>query len=104
MKTLFIDLETTGLDPEISQIVEIAIVDIADRCILSTRYNVDESLGSYRPIDKFDLSTIESILTSADLVVGHNIQFDAGFLSETSKRILGYDCFANVKYICKCRV
>jgi DNA polymerase III epsilon subunit-like protein len=121
-KTLFIDLETTGLDPLTAQIAEIAIVDRTGRCLLSTRYNVDESLNLqpdkeidsaleynnlsreelslYRPIDKFDLSTIEAILLSAGLVVGHNISFDANFLSETSKRVLGYDCFAGVEYTC----
>jgi DNA polymerase III epsilon subunit-like protein len=121
-KTLFLDCETTGLDPLAAQIVEIAIVDEVGRCVLATRYNIDESLrlqsdkeidsaleynklsreelSLYHPIDKFDLSTIEAILNSADLVVGHNINFDASFLSETSKRILGHDCFANVEYTC----
>jgi DNA polymerase III epsilon subunit-like protein len=121
-KTLFIDLETTSLCPLTGEIIEIAIVDEAGRCLLSTRYNIDESLklksnreidsaleynklsreelSLYRSIDRFDLSTIQAILLSASLVVGHNVSFDASFLSETSKRILGYDCFANVEYTC----
>lgn len=121
-KTVFIDLETTSLIAEVGQIVEVAIVDVAGRCLLSTRYNVDESLrlqtaeeidgalsynklqreelSLYRPIDKFDLSTIEAILNYSDLVVAHNFNFDKAFLEETSKRILGYNCFQSLTWAC----
>jgi DNA polymerase III epsilon subunit-like protein len=121
-KTLFIDLETTGLNSLTSQIVEIAIVNETGRCLLSTRYNVDEclrlqsaeeinsaleynklsrkELALYRPIDKFDLSTIEAILNSADQVVGHNVSFDKSFIEATSNRILGHNCFQSVAWVC----
>jgi hypothetical protein len=41
---LFIDLETTGLTFETAQVVELAIVDINGRCLLSTRYGLVPSL------------------------------------------------------------
>ncbi len=122
MKTFYLDLETSSLDPKTGQILEIAIVDDTGRCLLSTRYNVDESLklqtadeidgalaynklsrkelGLYRPIDKFDLSTVYRILTSADLVVAHNAEFDKSFLEKTSERVLGYNCFQHLKWEC----
>jgi DNA polymerase III epsilon subunit-like protein len=121
-KKVFLDLETSSLDPQAGQIVEIAIVDETGRCLLSTRYNLDhtlhlqtdkeidaaleynkltrEELSLYRPIDKFDLSTIEAILTSAEVTIGHNISFDKSFLESTSERVLGYNCFESVKWEC----
>jgi DNA polymerase III epsilon subunit-like protein len=121
-KKIFLDSETTGLDPKTGQIVEIAIVDETGRCLLSTRYNLDctlqlqtdkeidaaleynkltrEELSLYRPIDKFDLSTIEAILTSAEVAIGHNVSFDKSFLESTSERVLGYNCFEAVKWEC----
>ncbi len=122
LKKLFIDLETSSLDPKTGQIVEIAIVDSIGRCMLSTRYDANfglnlqtdkeidaalaynkltrEELSLYRPIDKFDLSTIEAILTSADLVVAHNAKFEKSFLEQTSERELGYNCFQSVTWAC----
>ena len=121
-RKIFLDVETTGLDPLTSQIVEIAIIDETGRCLLSTRYNLDsalhlqtdreidaalsynrltrEELALYRPIDKYDLSTIEAILTSAEVTIGHNINFDKAFLEVTSERVLGYNCFKSVKWEC----
>jgi DNA polymerase III epsilon subunit-like protein len=121
-KTIFLDLETTSLNPLMGEVVEIAIVDEAGRCFLSTRYNIDESLrlqssketdaaleynklsrkelALYRSIDKFDLSTIEAILNSSDLVIAHNAEFDKAFLEKTSERILGYNCFQSLKWDC----
>ena len=121
-KKVFLDLETTGLIPQSGQIVEIAIVDEIGRCLLSTRYNINptlclqtaaeidaalaynkltrDELSLYRPIDKFDLSTIEAILTSAEVTIGHNIGFDKSFLEATSERVLGYNCFKSVKWEC----
>ena len=122
MKKLFVDTETTSLDPKTGEIVEIAIINDTGRCMLSTRYNVDysqklqplqeiraalnynklteETLALYRPIDKYDLSTIESILNSADLVVAHNAPFEKAFLEQTAERILGYNCFKTINWIC----
>jgi DNA polymerase III epsilon subunit-like protein len=121
MKLLFLDLETTGLNAELAQIVEVAIIDETGRCLLSTRYKPSnlglqteleiqkaldynklslEELNLYPELDRESLHLLCKILTSADQVIGHNISFDASFLSETSKRVLGYDLFANIKYVC----
>lgn len=120
-RKIFLDVETTGLIAATSQIVEIAIVDETGRCLLSTRYNLDpelslqtdkeidsaleynkltrKDLSLYRPIDKFDLSTIECI-TAMNTVIGHNISFDKSFLEATSERVLGYNCFKSVEWEC----
>jgi DNA polymerase III epsilon subunit-like protein len=119
---LFIDLETTGLTFETAQIVELAIVDINGRCLLSTRYGLDntlklqtateidkaleynkltrDELELYPPMGLNALALVHEILKSGSLVVGHNISYDMGILTATSTRLFGSDIFRDLKTYC----
>ena len=98
-----IDCETTGLDPKVDEIVEIAI----------TLFSFEETKSSYETLVKPPIVIPESsiqihhitnemvqgkpqiaevlpqILTMASdhVIVGHNISFDIDMISETAKRL-----------------
>lgn len=118
---VFLDLETTGLDLEKSQIVEIAIVNEAGRCLHSTRYDfyrndlqtdveIDaalaynklsrEELNFYPKCSLEELQFILNILKRADYVVAHNAAFDSAILKETSIRFCNEDIFQSINYEC----
>ena len=117
----FLDLETTGLDLQRSQIVEIAIVDETGRCLHSTRYDfyrnglqtdieIDaalaynkltrEELCFYPKCSLEELYFIRNILKRADYVVAHNVAFDSAILKQTSIRFCGEDLFHDTNYKC----
>lgn len=119
MKELFLDIETTSLDPLTGQIIEIAIVDSTGRCLLSTRYNIDptlqtpeeiqsaldynklslDELSLYRPLDADEIIFIATLLKNS-LVIAHNFEFDKAFLEQTSLRLTAQNLFKSVKWNC----
>lgn len=121
MKNLFVDVETTGLNPAISQVVEIAIINETGRCLLSTRYAVDltlnlqhindintaleynklsfNELALYTPLNKYGLMQIAALL-AGNKVIAHNSEFDKAFLEAASDRVLGYNCFNEIPWDC----
>lgn len=101
VKVLFLDTETTGLDPNLSELIEVG-------CILTTfsksgqLISVDDALNMLEqpknPIPdfitningitdseveglSFDLEALKAILSKADIVLAHNAKFDAGFIN-----------------------
>jgi DNA polymerase III epsilon subunit-like protein len=118
----FIDLETTGLEHDKVQIVELAIVCETGRCLLSTRYGLNptinlqtdseidaalsynkltrEELGLYGKMTSDSLFDIYNLLACRDFVVAHNSGFDYGVLKETSLRLIGKDIFKDLIWKC----
>ncbi len=102
----FIDIETTGLDPQHDRIIEIAIVlyngqEVAE--VFSSYLNpgriIPARIGTLTGINPRELETAPAFyqiarriveLTEGKTIAGHNIRFDYGFLKNEFKR-LGYD-------------
>ena len=119
MKELFLDIETTSLDPLTGQIIEITILKESGQCLLSTRYSIDQTLQTpevikaalnynklsldelslYRPLDKDEITFIATLLKN-NLVIAHNVEFDKAFLEQTSLRLTSKNIFKSVKWEC----
>lgn len=97
MKLIFLDLETTGLDPRTHEIIEIAAVGLDDGPVFSVKVQPlslgaadPESLrvNGYKPEDWGDAVLLPQALaqlsayvgTDRPLMAGYNIGFDMAFL------------------------
>lgn len=94
MRTVFLDLETTGLDPRTDEILEIGILDDAGTVLLDSlvrpernrRWPGAEAIHGIAPDDVADAPTLDELrprIIAAvydALVVIYNAPFDAGFL------------------------
>lgn len=105
-----IDLETTGLDPQFCEIIEVAAV----RCrggqevsrfqtLVKPEYEVDEFITALTGITNEMLSDappIKAVLpdflnyVGNDIVVGHNVNFDINFIYDFAQ-LLGMGDFSN---------
>ena len=114
-----IDIETTGLDPQFDEIIEIAALKIQDGSIVAEFSSLVKPSGYYIDLDDGDdvygyvsefitdltgitndmLGTAPSIKDVApkftnfikdDVLVGHNINFDVNFLYDTLLEDLNY--------------
>ena len=105
-----IDLETTGLSPSVCEIIECAAVKVRDGVVVDSYSRL---VRPYIAVPPFitaltgisnlmlrDEADIEHVLPEYlgfigdDIVVGHNVGFDIGFLCAASRRMCG-DEFAN---------
>lgn len=92
-----IDVETTGLDPETDEIIQIACVDgsgepLIDSLVRPVRRHEESDAMRITGIDPGSLECqqafgefageISELLRSAALIVGYNLAFDLRFLSE----------------------
>jgi DNA polymerase-3 subunit epsilon len=94
MRTVFLDLETTGLDPHADEILEIGILDDAGTVLVDSlvrperhrRWPGAEAIHGIGPDDVADAPTLEELrprIIAAiydALVVIYNAPFDEGFL------------------------
>ena len=97
---IFIDIETSGLDPDFHEILEIACIKIEPNGKKQTYYtkihpmNIEIAntkaleINGYNPKDWRDASyppevaeKLETFLSGA-MLIGHNIKFDVAFISE----------------------
>jgi len=103
----FIDTETTGLDASVHEIIEIAIItengdgDIKRWCTKIKPQRIEDAdpkaleVNGYNEEDWRDAPTFEEVYEhclwdkwdNEDIMVGHNIAFDAEFLREECRRI-----------------
>ena len=104
---VLVDIETTGLSPVSDEIIEIGAIKVVDNKIIDT-YN--ELIRINRKLSNFivNLTGItdemlkkgkmpEEVLkgfvdfTGNNVIIGHNVNFDLGFLSNKCKKYLDYD-------------
>ena len=99
-----IDLETTGLDPEYSEIIEFASIRVRNNRIVDTfsrlvkpKEEIDDFVQRLTGITNemvADAESVETVLPeflnfiSEDIVIGHNVNFDINFI---------YDGFMELK-------
>lgn len=104
-KFVVIDLETTGLSPEWDEIIEVAALRIQDGEIIASYQSlvkpneeIDEFITELTGITVEMLSeapSVEEVLPAFrdfigdDLVVGHNVSFDVGFIYDNFEKYLG---------------
>lgn len=93
---VFIDTETTGLDPSTDEILEIAIVDDTGRTLLNslvrperrTEWRSAEEINGIAPADVAGAASLAELASAIRAavegreVVIYNAGFDAGFLGE----------------------
>ena len=94
-----LDLETTGLDPQYDDIIEVAAIRIVDGAsegsfssLVNPGYPIDEFITDLTGITDDMLSSapsLDSVLPAllsfigADVVVGHNVNFDINFIYDS---------------------
>ena len=90
-----IDTETTGLDPDKDDVLELSIINGYGRTVYNRRFGSwltewpeAEGIHGIRPQDVEGLPTIEAeaptisgLLRTARVIVGYNVFFDLGFLT-----------------------
>lgn len=101
---IVIDLETTGLDPLYDSIIELAAIRFERGCIVeqfstlvNPGYKINEFITELTGITNEMLATaphLEAVLPSfidfvgADIILGHNVNFDINFLYTACERQL----------------
>ncbi len=98
---VFLDVETTGLDPKIHEILEIAVVDLHGNILLDTKVkpvNIETAsegalkVNAYNEADWAKAPTFDDIkdevmeVLKHKIVVGQNPQFDRSFVIEALDR------------------
>ncbi|MEA3642265.1 MAG: 3'-5' exonuclease [Lamprobacter sp.] len=93
-RTLYLDLETTGLDPNRDEILEIGLLDANGQILLDSLVRPEhhrhwigaQAIHGIRPEDVRDAPTLDSLrpqlialLTDAEVVI-YNAEFEQGFL------------------------
>lgn len=105
-----LDLETTGLDPQYDDIIEVAAIRIVDGAIedsfsslVNPGYSIDEFIAELTGITDDMLApapSLDSVLPAflsfigSDVVVGHNVNFDINFIYDSCSA-LSLEPFSN---------
>ncbi len=91
-----IDLETTGLDPSVNEIIQLSAVRVRENCVCDTFDSFvrptnpippfitgltgigDKTVSEAPPIGKIIYDFLD--FCDEDIIVGHNVSFDIGFI------------------------
>lgn len=95
-KVIILDCETTGLNPNTDEILQLSIIDGDGTCLYNSYFRptvntswdgaaeingITQAMVADAPSIREELSKIQQILSACDLIVGYNPSFDLGFLS-----------------------
>lgn len=110
-----IDLETTGLNPKIDQIIEIAALKVEGGVVTQKFHSLVKPSYNFIPLNIINLTGITNAMVidkpkieevyplflefaENTILVAHNAKFDISFLSEVHKQLYGKEF--NLPYIC----
>lgn len=93
-KVYFVDVETTGLNPEVSEILQCAIVNGNGERLLNKFYDswylqwpeaeavnhITKEAVEGLPVFEQEAFEVTKILADAKVIAGYNVRFDVGFL------------------------
>ena len=93
-KTLVIDTETTGLNPEIDELLQVSIIDSNGNTLFDSYFkpcakswteaqyinNISPEMVHNAPTISEKITEINEIIAQANKIVGYNISFDIDFL------------------------
>lgn len=101
-RTIALDLETTGLDPDYDEILQLAIVDGRGKTILDQYFKpqnaeswpdaqevngISPSKVKDKPRFSDKLQVIQRLINEADLILVYNAKFDLPFLTKAGVRL-----------------
>ena len=120
-KQLFLDTETTGLNFETSQIIELGIIDDTGRVVYFKRFDLrpeynqsntetDQAL-SYNNVSRqelalsqemtaTDLEDIAALLNNSEQVIAHNSDFDRQMIENAARVLSKPSIFDSVNWAC----
>lgn len=97
-----LDVETTGLNPRISEVLQLAIIDADDGSVIVNRFydsrfdswpeaqavnRIAKTMVAGYPYFTEDVEDISKVLAEFDAIAGYNISFDLEFLRRAGVRI-----------------
>ena len=94
-KTLVIDTETTGLDPEMDELLQVSIIDSDGNALFNSYFKpcakswadaqrvngISPEMVQGAPSISEKIAEINEIMTQADKIIGYNTSFDLDFLN-----------------------
>ena len=99
-----IDIETTGLDPKINKIIELAALKVQDNqvidtfsCLINPEVEIDNFITKLTGISQDmvkDAPVLDDVLQKfldfigEDVIIGHNVNFDINFIYDNSMLLL----------------
>ena len=105
-KYIAFDIETTGLDPMYDEIIEIGAIKIENgkeietfNTLIKPEYEIDEFITELTGITNemlksgkvpIDVLTEFVNFVGSNVIIGHNVNFDLGFLNNKCRKYLDY--------------
>lgn len=101
-RAAIIDVETTGLNPKISEVLQLAIIDSVDGGVVLNEFydvtadswpeaqavnRITKPMVMGRPYLSDDAAEVSEILGKFDIIAGYNVCFDLEFLKNAGVKI-----------------
>lgn len=124
-RVMILDVETTGLNPDVGNVLQLAIIDGTDQVLHSKFYDsylldwpeaeavnhISKTMVDGLPLLSQESDEVTAILSRAKVIMGYNVAFDLSFLQAEGVRLPSgvqivdimreYSYWANVKVLKK---